>query len=66
MSKIEIIEDQIKGLSREELARFREWFAAFDGEFWDRQFEADVQAGKLDGLAETALRNHRSGQSTKL
>ena len=66
MTKIEIIERQIKELSREELAEFRAWFAEFDGELWDRQFEADVKAGKLDALAEAALRDHRSGLSTKL
>ena len=66
MTKIEIIERQIKELSREELAEFRAWFAEFDGELWDRQFEADVKSGKLDALAENALRDHLSGQSTKL
>ncbi len=52
---MEIIERQIKELSPKELAEFREWFAEFDGELWDRQFEADVKAGKLDALAERAL-----------
>lgn len=55
MTKIEIIERQIKELSREELAEFRAWFAEFDAELWDRQFEADVKAGKLDALADRAL-----------
>ncbi len=44
----------------------REWFADFDAEVWDRQFEADVQAGKLDAMAERALRDHLAGHSTKL
>ena len=66
MSKLEIIEGQIKELSREELAQLREWLARFDAEVWDRQFEADVKAGKLDALAENALRDHRAGRSTKL
>ncbi len=66
MSKLEIIEGQIKELSREELAQLREWLARFDAEVWDRQFEADVKAGKLDALAENALRDHLAGRSTKL
>ena len=66
MSKIEAIESQIKGLSSEELTQFREWFAQFDGELWDRQLEADARAGKLDRLAEEAIREHHSGHSTKL
>jgi hypothetical protein len=66
MSKVELIEQQIEKLSSEELAAFRLWYAAFDAEAWDRQFEADVKAGKLDALADKALRAHTSGQSTKL
>jgi len=30
---------------------------------WDRQIEADIQAGKLDRLAEEALLAHRAGQT---
>ena len=66
MSKLEIIEGQIKELSREELAQLREWLARFDAEVWDHQFEADVKAGKLDALAENALQDHLAGPSTKL
>ena len=56
MSQLENIESQVKELSPKELAAFREWFAQFDAEVWDRQFEADVKSGKLDNLAERALR----------
>lgn len=66
MGKIENLEAQVRALSPEELARFREWFAQFDAEAWDRQLEADVKAGKLDKLAERALRAHAAGQSTEL
>ena len=66
MGKIENLEEQVRALSSEELARFREWFAQFDAEAWDRQLEADVKAGKLDKLAERALRAHAAGQSTEL
>ena len=63
MSKVEAIEQQIENLSSDELAAFRRWYVAFDAEAWDRQFQADVKAGKLDALAEQALRSHTSGQS---
>lgn len=66
MEKVEKIEREVQQLSPEELASFRQWFAAFDAEAWDRQFEADVRAGKLDALAERALRDHAAGKSTKL
>ncbi len=66
MSKVENIESQIKDLSPEELTAFRKWFTKFDAEVWDQQFSADVKAGKLDSLAERALRDHAAGRSTKL
>ncbi|MGE5851323.1 MAG: hypothetical protein ACM362_14445 [Candidatus Methylomirabilota bacterium] len=66
MEKVKKIEREVQELSPEELASFRQWFAAFDAEAWDRQFEADVRAGKLDSLAERALRDHAAGKSTKL
>jgi hypothetical protein len=66
MGKIENLERLIKELSAKELSKFREWFAAFDAEAWDRQFDSDVRAGKLDALAEKALKTHASGETTKL
>ena len=47
MSKVEAIEQQIEKLSPAELTAFRSWYAAFDAEAWDRQFEADVH-GRRD------------------
>ena len=66
MSKVESIEQQNEKLSPAERAAFRQWFAAFDAEAWDRQFEADVKACKLDALADNSLHSHTSRQSTKL
>jgi hypothetical protein len=66
MGKVENIERQIKDLSPQEMAELREWFAVFDAEAWDRQFEADVRAGKLDALAREALAAHAAGKTKKL
>ena len=66
MSKVETIERQVQELSAEDLAHFRQWFAEFDAQVWDRQFEADVRAGKLDALATKALREHAAGKTSKL
>jgi hypothetical protein len=65
MSKIEAIERQVRQLSPEELSAFREWFTVFDAEVWDRRLETDARAGKLDALAEAALKAHASGTTTK-
>ncbi|MBE9226915.1 hypothetical protein IQ264_15920 [Phormidium sp. LEGE 05292] len=66
MNNLEDIEQAVRQLSPEELAAFRDWFAEFDAEVWDRQFEADVAAGKLDALAEKALKHLREGSCTDL
>ena len=66
MNTIQEIEAAVSKLSREELSAFRAWFAEFDAEAWDRQFEQDVAAGRLDGLAEEALQDLRKGQCTDL
>ena len=66
MGNVENIERQIQQLSADELAAFRLWFAEFDAELWDRQFDSDVAFGKLDGLASEALRAHATGESTEL
>ena len=66
MSKVESIEQQIKALSAEEVAQLRAWFLEFDWALWDQQFERDVAAGKLDALAEKALRDHADGKTTPL
>jgi len=66
MTKIEALEHQIRGLSPEELAEFRRWFAAFDAAVWDAELEVDAAAGKLDALADRAIAKHRAGRSRKL
>jgi hypothetical protein len=66
MSRVQELEKQIEQLSDAELAEFRRWYAEFDANVWDRQFEADVKAGKLDAMADQALRDHAAGKSTEL
>jgi hypothetical protein len=66
MTKVRELERLVDELTSAELADFRRWFAGFDAAAWVRQFEADVNAGKLDGLAERALAAHAAGRTTKL
>ena len=66
MSTVQDIEAAVSKLSREELSAFRTWFAEFDAEAWDRQFDEDVRAGRLDSLADEALRDLREGRCTDL
>ena len=66
MSRVEQIEGQVKSLSANELKAFRDWFARYDAEIWDRRIEADAKNGKLSSLAERALRDHDGWRSTEL
>jgi hypothetical protein len=66
MSTLSEIEQAIRQLSPEDLSAFRAWFAEFDAEIWDQQFEADVASGRLDMLAEKALQHLREGRCTDL
>ena len=61
MDKVEKIGREIREFSPSELAAFRKWFHDFDAEAWDRQIEGDAQAGKLDALAEAALKALEGG-----
>jgi hypothetical protein len=66
MSQLEQIASQLAELSSAELAAFRKWFSEFDAVAWDQQFESDVRAGRLDALADEALKEHTEGRSRKL
>jgi len=56
MGKIERIEQDVQALAPGELAAFRKWFGEFDAAAWDRQIEDDVRTGKLNALADAALK----------
>lgn len=66
MGDVRSIEKAIQALAPSELAELRRWFAEFDAEGWDLQFEQDASVGKLDELAAEALADHRSGSSRSL
>lgn len=66
MSKVEEIESRIKELKPDEFSVLRRWFLEFDADSWDGQIEADVREGKLDSLADEALKDHEDGHSTVL
>jgi hypothetical protein len=66
MSTVTEIERAVEQLPAEELAHFRAWFAEFDAARWDRQFEQDVDAGRLNALAEEAITELSQGHCTDL
>ena len=66
MNSVQEIENAVRQLRPEDLAAFRVWFAEFDAGAWDRQFEDDVAAGRLDKLAHEAIQDIREGRCTDL
>jgi hypothetical protein len=66
MTTVHDIAEAIRQLTPKDLAALRIWFAAFDAEQWDQQFEGDVAAGRLDALAQEAIRDLQEGRCTDL
>lgn len=66
MSTVFEIENAVQKLSRGDLAAFRDWFLGFDAAAWDKQFEEDVASGRLDALADAAIRDLHEGRCTEL
>lgn len=66
MSDLEEIEQRIRKLTPDELAKFRDWFTEFDHLLWDRQIEADSKAGKLDSLVAEALADYKAGRGREI
>jgi len=60
------LEKHVRGLTSEELRKFRAWFAEFDARAWDEQIEADSKAGKLDATASEALAEHSAGRTREV
>jgi hypothetical protein len=56
----------VERLPRRELARFRKWFAEYDAVAWDRQLQADAEAGRLDVLIREARADHRAERTKAL
>lgn len=66
MTTVAEISGAVRRLPKRELARFRKWFAEYDAAVWDEQLEQDVAAGRLDKLADEALRDLKAGRTTAL
>jgi len=65
MQVYELIEN-IKKLPKNDLRILLEWIENFEQELWDKEFEEDVRLGKLNKLAEQAIRDFRAGKCLKL
>lgn len=63
---IKEIEKAVATLPPEDYRSFRDWFAEFDMDQWDKQIEADSNAGRLDSMINQALSDYHAGRATDL
>jgi len=61
MSKIEELKADIEKLPSEELAELFRWLSEKEWESWDKEIEADSQAGRLDFLVREAHEEKAKG-----
>lgn len=59
MSKLDKLKAEIASLSNEEVAELFRWLSEKEWERWDKEIDADSQAGKLDFL----VREGRDGKA---
>ena len=60
------LETAVTQLSKEELARFSQWFEEYVADEWDRQIEKDVNSGRLDAAIKRADDHYEAGRCTPL
>ncbi len=66
MTTLQDIEEAVVHLPNPDLGKFRTWFAQFDAEVWDREFEDDAKTGMLDRFADKVLRDLSDGGCAEL
>jgi hypothetical protein len=62
LSRIDRLKVEIESLPGEEIAELFRWLSEKDWEKWDKEIEADSQAGKLDFLAREARDEKAKGR----
>jgi hypothetical protein len=62
MSKIDELKAEIESLPSQEVAEIFRWLSEKDWENWDKEIQADSQAGKLDFLVREARDGKAKGK----
>ena len=62
MPTLSEIQSEIVSLDTSDYKALRRWFAERDRAAWDREFEDDAKAGRLDFLAEEAAAAKREAR----
>lgn len=66
MTSVREIEAAISHLPANELAELMAWLQEYHADAWDRQIEADLEAGRLDALLSEVEREYQAGLSRPL
>jgi len=66
MTTVKEIEKAVEHLPLKDLSQFRDWFEAFEAAVWDKQFESDANAGRLDLLVNEASNEYKAGKTSSL
>ena len=66
MSTVQEIETAIKKLKPQEIHEVADWLQELREDLWDKQMEADAQAGRLDKLMEEAKQDYLAGRCKPL
>jgi hypothetical protein len=66
MLTAEEIKKSIVQLPEKEYRKLRKWFSERDWEDWDKKIMLDAQNGRLDFLAEEAMREKKKGTLREL
>jgi hypothetical protein len=62
MSTVAEIEKALQTIPLGDARKVADWLQHYLDEKWDRQTDADIDAGRLDNFAETAIEDHRAGR----
>lgn len=66
MTTVEAITTAISELPPDQVEQVRRWLNEQAEDEWDAQIEQDERAGRLNGLADRALAEHRAGRTRPL
>ena len=62
MSTVAEIENALQTLPMDDAWKVADWLQQYLDEKWDRQIDADIDAGRLDQLADKAVEDYRAGR----
>lgn len=59
----EEIGEEVMQLPQDQLIKFRAWYEELDSDQWDDQIAKDANSGKLDEIANKAIKEYKDGKS---